>query len=163
MKLRTRSAMRATVLHRARKGRPNTALHVAGIMRETLGTEPPAMLESMVEAGKLGTKSGQGFYTWEQGRAQKTPWRGQIDSELQDRLILPLINECVACLHDEIVDDADLVDAGVIFGTGFAPFRGGPLEYARTRGVKEILERLRHLAMRHGPHFAPKNGWEALD
>jgi 3-hydroxyacyl-CoA dehydrogenase/enoyl-CoA hydratase/3-hydroxybutyryl-CoA epimerase len=140
----------------------DVALHVAGIMRQTLGTEPPALLEEMVSEGKLGVKSGQGFYRYEQGKAVRERWTGKIDANLQDRLILPLVNECVACLHEGIVEDRDLVDAGVIFGTGFAPFRGGPLQYAQTRGAKDIVETLEALAVRHGPHFAPKSGWKAL-
>jgi len=140
----------------------DVALHVAGIMRETLGTEPPPMLAGMVEAGNLGMKSGQGFYSWANGRAKKAPWQDKVDADLQDRLILPLVNECVACLHEGIVDSAELVDGGVIFGTGFAPFRGGPLEYARTRGIDAVIDRLRGLAERHGSHLAPKAGWEAL-
>jgi len=140
----------------------DVAMHVAGIMRETLGTEPPPMLAGMVEAGKLGVKSGEGFYKYEDGRAQRSRWSGDISIDLQDRLILPLVNECVACLHENIVDDADLVDAGVIFGTGFAPFRGGPIEYARTRGVSACVQRLEALAARHGAHFAPRPGWDAI-
>ena len=120
------------------------------------------MLAGMVEAGNLGMKSGQGFYAWENGRAQKGAWKGNVDANLQDRLILPLVNECVACLHDGIVDSAELVDGGVIFGTGFAPFRGGPIEYARTRGIDVVIDRLRELTERHGSHLAPKAGWEAL-
>ena len=54
-----------------------------------------------------------------------------------DRLILPMSNVCVACLREGIVDNADMVDGAMIFGTGYAPFRGGPLNYARTRGVGE--------------------------
>jgi 3-hydroxyacyl-CoA dehydrogenase/enoyl-CoA hydratase/3-hydroxybutyryl-CoA epimerase len=138
------------------------ALHVAGIMRDTLGTDPPAMLETMVADGKLGKKSGQGFYRYEDGKAVRERWTGEVDPDLQDRLILPLVNECVACLHEGIVEDSDLVDAGVIFGTGFAPFRGGPLEYARTRGIDDVVAALERLTMRHGPHFTPKSGWEQL-
>lgn len=140
----------------------DVALHVAGIMRETLGTEPPPMLEEMVANGQLGMKSGQGFYRYEDGKAVRERWSGDIDTNLQDRLLLPLVNECVACLHEGIVDDADLIDAGVIFGTGFAPFRGGPLEYAKTRGTGDVVQALEALAVRHGPHFAPKPGWERL-
>ena len=71
-------------------------------------------------------------------------------ADLIDRLILVLVNECVACLREKVVEDADLVDAAVIFGTGFAPFRGGPLTYARARGVPAVVARLHELAARHG-------------
>ncbi len=53
-----------------------------------------------------------------------------------------LVNECVACLRERVVEDPDLLDAAVIFGTGFAPFRGGPLAYARSRGIAEVVARL---------------------
>ena len=70
-----------------------------------------------------------------------------------------LVNECAACLREQIVEDADLIDAAVIFGTGFAPFRGGPLAYARSRGVAAVVERLEELAARHGARFQPDSGW----
>ena len=66
-------------------------------------------------------------------------------ADLIDRLILVLVNECVACLRERVVEDADLIDAAVIFGTGFAPFRGGPLTYARARGVAQVMARLQEL------------------
>ena len=73
-----------------------------------------------------------------------------------------MVNEAVACLSDGVVTDADLLDAGVIFGTGFAPFRGGPLEYARTRGTDTVVARLEALAKAHGDRFAPHPGWSRL-
>jgi 3-hydroxyacyl-CoA dehydrogenase/enoyl-CoA hydratase/3-hydroxybutyryl-CoA epimerase len=82
--------------------------------------------------------------------------------DLQDRLLLPLVNEAVAVLRQRIVEDADLIDAGVIFGAGFAPFRGGPLEYARARGVDAIVARLQELQTAHGDRFAPDEGWDLL-
>jgi 3-hydroxyacyl-CoA dehydrogenase/enoyl-CoA hydratase/3-hydroxybutyryl-CoA epimerase len=59
-----------------------------------------------------------------------------------------------------VVDDADLLDAGVIFGTGFAPFRGGPIQYVRTEGVAAVRERLAKLEAKHGARFAKKEGWD---
>ena len=53
---------------------------------------------------------------------------------LVKRLIDPFVSEAKAALAEGIVADADLVDAGAIFGTGFAPFRGGPLHYAASSG-----------------------------
>ena len=64
-----------------------------------------------------------------------------------------MVNEAVACLHDGVVSDADLLDAGVIFGTGFAPFRGGPLNYARERGVDKVVERLNEFRDQYGGRF----------
>ena len=93
---------------------------------------PPAKLMELVNAGKLGKKSGQGFYAWVDGRAKKQT-AGAVPAGLADRLVGPFVAEAEAAFADRIVTDADLVDAGAIFGTGFAPFRGGPLHYAETR------------------------------
>jgi len=79
-----------------------------------------------------------------------------------DRLVLRLINEAVACLREEVVADADLLDAGMIFATGFAPFRGGPLCYARQRGGERLRHRLHELELRHGHEFHTDAGWPAL-
>lgn len=122
---------------------------------------PPA-LATPPEAGKRGKKDGQGIYTWENGKAVKpeVPNDYHAPEDLQDRLILPMINEAVACLHEGVVEDADLLDAGVIFGTGFAPFRGGPIQYLRESGVDEVLVRLKALQATHGDRFAPRPGWD---
>ena len=126
-----------------------------------LGLQIPAALQT-VEAGKRGKKDGQGIYAWEEGRAKKpeVPKDYQAPADLEDRLILPLLNEAVACLHDGVVADADLLDAGVIFGTGFAPFRGGPVQYIRATGVDVLVERLKVLQQHHGDRFAPRPGWD---
>jgi 3-hydroxyacyl-CoA dehydrogenase / enoyl-CoA hydratase / 3-hydroxybutyryl-CoA epimerase len=81
---------------------------------------------------------------------------------LQDRLLLSLVNEAVAVWREHVVEDPDLVDAGVIFGAGFAPFRGGPLQYARTRGIDAVVARLEELQGKYGPRFAPDAGWKLL-
>jgi 3-hydroxyacyl-CoA dehydrogenase/enoyl-CoA hydratase/3-hydroxybutyryl-CoA epimerase len=98
------------------------------------GTEPPKRLAEHVEAGQLGKKTGQGFYRWVDGRPQKQP-PGSVPIGLGQRLVDPLVAEARSALAEGIVDDADLVDAGAIFGAGFAPFRGGPLQYARASGA----------------------------
>jgi 3-hydroxyacyl-CoA dehydrogenase/enoyl-CoA hydratase/3-hydroxybutyryl-CoA epimerase len=90
---------------------------------------PPRTLAERVAAGQLGKKSGRGFYVWVDGRAQKRPSEN-MPAGLARRLVDPLVAEARAALAEGIVDDADLVDAGAIFGAGFAPFRGGPLRYA---------------------------------
>jgi 3-hydroxyacyl-CoA dehydrogenase/enoyl-CoA hydratase/3-hydroxybutyryl-CoA epimerase len=90
---------------------------------------PPQKLKERVDAGKLGKKTGQGFYAWVDGKPQKQP-AGAVPAGLGERLVRPFVAEAKAALADHIVADADLVDAGAIFGTGFAPFRGGPLHYA---------------------------------
>jgi 3-hydroxyacyl-CoA dehydrogenase/enoyl-CoA hydratase/3-hydroxybutyryl-CoA epimerase len=137
----------------------------AGVGKELapfLGLQVPAALAT-VEQGKRGKKDGQGLYKWENGRAQKPELSKdyKAPSDLEDRLILPLINEAVACLHDGVVSDGDLLDAGVIFGTGFAPFRGGPIQYVRENGPDAVLARLKQLQARYGDRFAPRPGWDS--
>jgi 3-hydroxyacyl-CoA dehydrogenase/enoyl-CoA hydratase/3-hydroxybutyryl-CoA epimerase len=123
----------------------------------------PAWLREKVAKGELGRKTGKGFYTWRDGKADTTPpspATREPSAEMIDRLMLPLSNVCVAALREGIVDNADVVDGAVIFGTGYAPFRGGPLNYARTRGVENVVAALRALAEKFGGRFAPDAGWE---
>jgi 3-hydroxyacyl-CoA dehydrogenase/enoyl-CoA hydratase/3-hydroxybutyryl-CoA epimerase len=99
-------------------------------------------LDQMVAAGKLGKKSGEGFYVWKDGKPQKAPpekpW-DKAELELLGReLVDPLIRECERVRDERIVESADLVDAGVIFGTGFAPFRGGPLHFVANEPKSNI-------------------------
>jgi 3-hydroxyacyl-CoA dehydrogenase / enoyl-CoA hydratase / 3-hydroxybutyryl-CoA epimerase len=142
----------------------DVAASVGRILAEFLALPIPAGLEGKLEAGKRGRKDGEGFYVWEDGRAKKpeVPADYRAPDDLQDRLILPMLNEAVACLHEGVVADADLLDAGVIFGTGFAPFRGGPIQHIRSVGAGVLKARLEQLAQRHGPRFAPRPGWDAL-
>jgi 3-hydroxyacyl-CoA dehydrogenase/enoyl-CoA hydratase/3-hydroxybutyryl-CoA epimerase len=126
------------------------------------GAEVPHVLSIRHQQKKFGKKSGEGFYVWSNDKPQKPPSAAPAPPDLQDRLMLPLINEAVAVLREHIVEDADLIDAGVIFGAGFAPFRGGPIQYARTRGVDAILARLEELRSAHGERFAPDAGWQLL-
>ena len=141
----------------------DVGLHVSKVLGEAMGRPVPSGLADMVEAGRLGRKSGHGFYRWEDGKAVKPPAESASEpADLEDRLILPMVNEAVACLYDGVVADADLLDAGVIFGTGFAPFRGGPLNYARERGIEEVVATLKGLAETYGERFAPHDGWSGL-
>ncbi len=94
--------------------------------------DPPRCLINKMESGRLGKKSGQGFYAWKDGRAQKDDV-GTVPDGLAERIIEPMLTAAQRCVADGVVADADLADAGVIFGAGFAPFRGGPLRYLETR------------------------------
>lgn len=142
------------------------ALHVSEVLGAAFDRPIPARLEEMVEKKQLGRKSGRGFYSWENGKVVKpdTPEeeKSGLPDDLQDRLMLPMVNEAVACLSEGVVADADLLDAGIIFGTGFAPFRGGPLQYARERGTADVLRALRQLQQKYGDRFRPHEGWSTL-
>jgi 3-hydroxyacyl-CoA dehydrogenase / enoyl-CoA hydratase / 3-hydroxybutyryl-CoA epimerase len=141
-------------------------LDVGDMLRSKFGDllpPTPAWLRDKVARGELGRKSGKGFYTWRDGKADKAPLPEtgpRPTDEMIDRLILPMSNVCVACLREGIVDNADVVDGAMIFGTGYAPFRGGPLNYARTRGVDNVVSALRTLSQRFGGRFEPDAGWE---
>ena len=136
----------------------------AGVGKELapfLDLQIPAALAT-VEPNKRGKKDGQGIYKWENGKAVKPEVAKdyQAPADLEDRLILPLLNEAVACLAEGVVSDADLLDAGVIFGTGFAPFRGGPIQHIRATGADALVEKLHTLQGRYGDRFAPRPGWD---
>ncbi|MCS3727676.1 3-hydroxyacyl-CoA dehydrogenase NAD-binding domain-containing protein [Bradyrhizobium betae] len=141
-------------------------LDVGDMLRTRFGDllpPTPAWLRDKVARGELGRKTGKGFYTWKDGKAEKAPLPRTgpgVTDQMIDRLVLPMSNVCVAALREGIVDDPDAVDGAMIFGTGYAPFRGGPLNYARTRGVENVVSTLRALAERFGARFAPDPGWD---
>ena len=105
-------------------------------------------LEQLVASGKLGKKSGSGFYVWKDGKPVKAerPFDKAVLDRIGRELVEPLIAECERCRDEGIVESADLVDAGVIFGTGFAPFRGGPLHYQASRGGARVANEQRAAA-----------------
>jgi 3-hydroxyacyl-CoA dehydrogenase/enoyl-CoA hydratase/3-hydroxybutyryl-CoA epimerase len=138
--------------------------HVAENLSKHLNMDVPERLKVMVKAGMLGRKSGKGFYEFKNDKPVKLAVGGdKASADLQDRLIFRMLNEAVACLRDGVVETADLADAGVIFGTGFAPFRGGPFHYIQARGVPQMRKMLDQLHQRYGARFTPDSGWSMLE
>ena len=137
-------------------------LAVGDMLRSKFGDAlPPApdWLRDKVKNGELGRKTGKGFYEWKDGRAVQTPSPVKPTQEMIDRLVLPMSNVCVACLREGIVDNGDLVDGAMIFGTGYAPFRGGPVNYAKSRGAADVVAALEMLRAKFGDRFKPDAGW----
>ena len=118
--------------------------------------------EKFAFIGNLGKKSGQGFYKYSKGKSngacdvpRNSTFRLQCENEeIVDRLILVMINEAVRCLEEEVVSSPKDVDFGMIMGTGWAPFRGGPIRYLDSIGSKKIAERLQELAKKDA-YFTP--------
>ena len=141
-------------------------LAVGDMLRSKFGEAalPPApgWLRDKVTKGELGRKTGKGFYEWKDGKAVKVPSPVQPTDEMIDRLVLPMSNVCVACLREGIVANGDVVDGAMIFGTGYAPFRGGPLNYARTRGASNVAAALKALEAKFGDRFKPDAGWDTF-
>lgn len=140
-------------------------LHVANNLARHMAIEVPDQLQKMVERGELGKKTGHGFYAFKNGKPVKeTPPKDYTPPvDIQDRLILRMLNEAVACLRDGVVASEDLADAGIIFGTGFAPFRGGPFHYIHYRGSAQLLKMLEHLQQRYGTRFNADAGWQQIE
>ncbi|MBI3561413.1 MAG: enoyl-CoA hydratase/isomerase family protein [Gammaproteobacteria bacterium] len=140
-------------------------LHVAENLGKSMNIEVPARLRQMVQAGHLGRKSGRGFYEFKNDKALKPaiPSGYHQPDDMEHRLIFRMLNEAVACWRDTVVESIDHADAGIIFGTGFAPFRGGPFHYIFHMGVKPMLQLLEQLQQRYGARFTPDRGWATLD
>jgi enoyl-CoA hydratase/long-chain 3-hydroxyacyl-CoA dehydrogenase len=127
------------------------------------------LMENMIEKGWLGKKSGKGFYVHGKGKGKKTvnpefaaylkPFLAEnknlSDQDMQDRLISRFVNEAVKCLEDEIIENPVVGDIGLVFGTGFAPFRGGPFRFIDQVGADKYVDMMNRLADTCGPQFEP--------
>jgi len=117
----------------------DVCLKVVTLLGGESAKKEASLLQEKVHAGELGKKTGKGFYTWEKGkpkRVQKDTGQYALE-EITDALMQPYFDACEAALADGIVEDEEVLDAGMIFGTGFAPFRGGPLYYLKQKGAKQ--------------------------
>lgn len=139
----------------------DVCLSVAEHLSQYLPINIPQELRDKVQRKELGRKTGQGFYTYRNGKAIKPPAKpSAISNELIcNRMIMRMVNESFACLKEHVVENGDLLDAGMIFGTGFAPFRGGPIHYAQNCGVGEIAEIFAMLEQTYGPRFLLTEDW----
>jgi len=147
----------------------DVSMKVADILFEAFGERmrPSVVLSKMVAAGRLGKKNGKGFYAYkgkERSVADETKGliaevrkdqSGILEKEIAGRLVLSMINEAAMILSEGIADRASVVDTGMIFGTGFPPFRGGLLRYADSLGLEAIRMDLEDYAERFGERFKP--------
>jgi len=131
----------------------DVCLSVAENLSTHLGGVIPKQLKMKVAEGHFGVKSGRGFYTYRDGKPVLEASSTAAPKDTVDRLMLRMVNEAVAVLSENLVEDADLLDAGMIFGTGFAPFRGGVMQYRNTRGSDAVQLRLAELANQYGDRF----------
>ena len=139
-------------------------LHVAENLAETMPLTVSQHLRDLVSKKILGKKTGKGFYKFKNGK-KVNPSSGKAyrpAKDVEDRLILRMINETMACLREHVAESKDLIDAGIIFGTGFAPFHGGPLQYVKDRGQENVLAALQSLEKSHGERFKPDEGWKTI-
>lgn len=132
----------------------DVCLAVANNLSHYLGGKVPAKLEEMVASGKLGKKTCTGFYKYVNGRPvkSKSP-KNHVSQDIAQRLIMRMVNEAAACLREGVVEDSDLLDAGMLFGTGFAPFRGGPIHYASQFGKEQLNALFTQLENQYGERF----------
>jgi 3-hydroxyacyl-CoA dehydrogenase/enoyl-CoA hydratase/3-hydroxybutyryl-CoA epimerase len=131
----------------------DVCLAVAGNLTEHFGGTVPQKIRDMVQAGKLGRKSGEGFYQYKNGKPIKKKIAAPADKNITHRLILRMVNEAAMCVREGVVADGDLLDGGMIFATGFAPFRGGPLHYAKHFGHDKLNELFLQLENQYGERF----------
>ena len=137
--------------------------NVATILSKTMGMELPKNLEQIVATGNLGKKTGSGFYKYKKGKVQKNKKVQHHNlQEIQDRMIMKLLNESVACLREGIVENEDMIDAGVIFGTGFAPFRSGSIHHIYKEGADNLIAKMNVLEKSLGQRFKADEYWQKL-
>jgi len=147
----------------------DTAKHVGEVLAAALGKRAEgnaALLDAVIGVGKLGTKNGRGFYRYRNGKrgvpdgeiyaliGSPTP-RDLPPETLQERMVLAMVNEAVFCLEEGVVAGPRDIDVAMVMGTGFPPFRGGPLRYADSVGIPIVADRLSRLAESQGPWFQP--------
>jgi 3-hydroxyacyl-CoA dehydrogenase/enoyl-CoA hydratase/3-hydroxybutyryl-CoA epimerase len=140
-------------------------LHVADVLRSSLKRPmppTPQWLTDKVKKGELGRKTGKGMYDWKDGKAVKDHGAPAPSPDMADRLILQMLDVCVTCVREGVVTDEEIIDGAMIFATGFAPFRGGPMHYARSRGIADIVLTLTQLAAKYGERFQPDPGWDRI-
>jgi 3-hydroxyacyl-CoA dehydrogenase/enoyl-CoA hydratase/3-hydroxybutyryl-CoA epimerase len=146
----------------------DVAKNVAGVLGAAFADRmaPSAALDKLIAAGRLGKKSGRGFYVYRGRKAQPDPRlaqllglarerRAQNPDALVERMVLAMVNEAVRCLEEGIARDAGDIDLAMIFGTGFPPFRGGPLRHADALGLPQVVARLNAHRAERGERFAP--------
>ena len=138
--------------------------NVASILSKTMNITLPKNLEKIVDKGNLGKKTGSGFYSYKKGKVQKNKKIKHNNlAEIQDRMIIKLLNESVACLREGIVENEDMIDAGVIFGTGFAPFRSGSIHHIHDEGAENLMAKMSVLEKRFGDRFKADEYWQELE
>ncbi|MDH5389439.1 MAG: 3-hydroxyacyl-CoA dehydrogenase NAD-binding domain-containing protein [Gammaproteobacteria bacterium] len=138
--------------------------NVASILSKTMNITLPKNLEKIVDKGNLGKKTGSGFYSYKKGKVQKNKKIKHNNlAEIQDRMIMKLLNESVACLREGIVENEDMIDAGVIFGTGFAPFRSGSIHHIHDEGAENLMAKMSVLEKRFGDRFKADEYWQELE
>jgi 3-hydroxyacyl-CoA dehydrogenase/enoyl-CoA hydratase/3-hydroxybutyryl-CoA epimerase len=141
----------------------DVCLSVAKYLGKYFNTPVPKRLIELVDQRKLGRKTNEGFYQYDKNgkqiKKESAPYDKPLD-ELSNRLVLCMLNEAFACLREGVVADADLLDAGMIFGTGFAPFRGGPIHYAKSQGIGELFQQFVRQQQTRGEKQETLQSWE---